>query len=235
MVPPAEAVRHESGLITLTVNAGTGEESPGSGDVVKLHYSAWTPDGEKFESSVERKFPVYAPFDALMPGWKEALVQMSRGGKTLLWTPEKLGFAGRAGRPSGTILFEVELLDFTNPTHPPDDVAAPPEDAEQSRSRLAWKVLREGDGGRTPGPRSHVTVHYTGWTKNGEMFDSSLMRGQPANFPLDGVIRGWTEGLQLMTVGEKRRFWIPDYLAYRGDRSKPQGMLVFDIELLAID
>jgi len=66
------------------------------------------------------------------------------------------------------------------------------------------------------------------------MIDSSVARGEPAEFPLNMVITGWTEGLQLMVVGEKRRFWIPAKLAYETMPSRPQGMLVFDIELLAV-
>jgi peptidylprolyl isomerase len=81
-----------------------------------------------------------------------------------------------------------------------------------------------------------VTVHYTGWqASDGRMFDSSVQRGEPATFPLDGVIPGWTEGLQLMTVGEKRRLWIPANLAYEGRPGRPQGMLVFDVELIGIE
>jgi FKBP-type peptidyl-prolyl cis-trans isomerase len=68
---------------------------------------------------------------------------------------------------------------------------------------------------------------------NGTMFDSSVPRGGPATFPLDQVIAGWTEGLQLMVVGEIRRLWIPERLAYKGQH-EPKGMLVFDVELLKI-
>jgi peptidylprolyl isomerase len=80
-----------------------------------------------------------------------------------------------------------------------------------------------------------VTVHYTGWTTDGEMFDSSVTRGTPATFALDGVIAGWTEGLQLMVEGERRRFWIPESLAYQGQPGSPAGMLVFDVELIKIN
>ena len=114
----------------------------------------------------------------------------------------------------------------------PPDVAAPPADAVRTPSGLASKVLTPGTGTRHPRPNSEVTVHYTGWTTDGEMFDSSVQRGQPATFSLDGVIAGWTEGVQMMVVGEKRRFWIPAKLAYEGSPDRPQGMLVFDIELL---
>jgi hypothetical protein len=117
---------------------------------------------------------------------------------------------------------------------PPADVAAPPADAERTPSGLASKVITPGKGGRKPGPTSVVTVHYSGWTTDGKGFDSSVTRGQPARFPLNRVIAGWTEGLQLMVEGEERRFWIPVELAYQNRPGKPAGMLVFDVELLGI-
>ena len=116
----------------------------------------------------------------------------------------------------------------------PSDVAAPPADAERTASGLASKVIEPGSGSSHPGPASTVTVHYTGWHTDGRMFDSSVARGAPASFPLDRVIRGWTEGVQLMVAGEKRRFWIPEDLAYGGRPGFPAGMLVFDVELLSI-
>ena len=116
----------------------------------------------------------------------------------------------------------------------PSDVAAPPADAETTSSGLASKVIQSGTVTQHPGPTSTVTVHYTGWLTNGEMFDSSVTRGQPASFPLDRVIPGWTEGVQLMVPGEKRRFWIPEDLAYGGRAGYPAGMLVFDVELISI-
>ncbi len=113
----------------------------------------------------------------------------------------------------------------------PDDVAAPPQDAQKSDSGLSSRVLVKGTGSKHPTATSTVTVHYTGWTTDGKMFDSSVVRGQSSSFPLNRVIKGWTEGLQLMVVGEKRRFWIPADLAY-GENGRVPGMLVFDIELL---
>ena len=116
----------------------------------------------------------------------------------------------------------------------PPDVAAPPADAPRTASGLASKVLTPGTGNRHPRPNSRVTVHYTGWMTDGEMFDSSVARGEPATFGLNEVIPGWTQGVQMMVEGEKRRFWIPAKLAY-GDSGKVRGMLVFDIELLKIE
>lgn len=116
----------------------------------------------------------------------------------------------------------------------PADVAAPPADAVKTPSGLASKVIEPGDGTRKPGPESVVVAHYTGWTTDGKAFDSSVARGQPASFPLNRVIPGWTEGLQLMSVGETRRLWIPEELAYKGRPGRPAGMLVFDVELIDI-
>jgi FKBP-type peptidyl-prolyl cis-trans isomerase len=116
----------------------------------------------------------------------------------------------------------------------PPDVAAVPADATRTPSGLASRMLKEGTVNRRPSATSIVTVHYTGWTTNGQAFDSSVARGQPAQFPLNRVIPGWTEGLQLMAQGEERRFWIPEALAYKGQPGKPQGTLVFDVELISI-
>ena len=124
-----------------------------------------------------------------------------------------------------------------SPVAAPPDVNAPPDDAQKTPSGLASKVITPGTGTVHPGPTSSVTVHYSGWTTDGKMFDSSVERKQAATFPLNGVIKGWTEGVQLMVVGETRRFWIPGALAY-GNSTRagvPSGMLVFDVELIKIN
>lgn len=116
---------------------------------------------------------------------------------------------------------------------PPADVAAPPPDAVVTASGLASKVITPGTGTTRPTAASTVKVHYSGWTTDGQMFDSSVVRGEPSAFGVSRVIRGWTEGVQMMVKGEKRRFWIPAALAY-GDNPRagaPRGMLVFDVEL----
>lgn len=119
------------------------------------------------------------------------------------------------------------------PIPAPPDVAAPPPDALRTPSGLATRILSPGMSNVKPEPRSTVRVHYTGWTTDGKMFDTSF-GGRPAEFSVTGVIPGWTEALQLMVVGEKRRLWIPANLAYEGQPGRPQGMLVFDVELLGV-
>ncbi len=123
---------------------------------------------------------------------------------------------------------------MSDPTATPADVAAPPADATTTASGLASKVLQAGTGTAHPKATDTVTVHYAGWTTDGKLFDASYKRGNTSSFPLNRVIAGWTEGLQLMVVGEKRRFWIPQNLAYGGRPGAPAGMLVFDVELFKI-
>ena len=125
---------------------------------------------------------------------------------------------------------------MNDPLAAPTDVSAPPPDATTTASGLAYKALQRGTGDAHPSPTSKVEVHYTGWTTDGKRFDSSVARGQTISFPLNGVIKGWTEGVQLMKVGDKFRFWIPAGMAYGENPGggRPGGMLVFDVELFKI-
>ena len=104
-------------------------------------------------------------------------------------------------------------------------------------SGLQYKVLREGNG-KKPKATDQVKCHYEGMLVDGTMFDSSVQRGEPATFPLNGVIAGWTEGLQLMQEGAKYRFFIPYQLGYgergAGSSIPPFATLVFDVELIEV-
>jgi peptidylprolyl isomerase len=215
---------------------GTGDKRPGPTDLATFNYTGWTANGALFDSTVTRRRPSRLEVGRIMPGLSEALQLMVVGEKRRLWLPEKLGFNGQQGRPAGPLCLEVELVAFEpSPRVPPDDVMAPPPTATKTSSGLAYRVLTQGPGGPRPRGSSRVRVHYTGWMTDGQMFDSSVMRGEPVTFGLDEVIKGWTEGVQLMSVGDKFRFWIPSRLAYNSAPDKPQGMLVFDVELLAIE
>ncbi len=104
-------------------------------------------------------------------------------------------------------------------------------------SGLQYEILIAGTGTATPSATSNVTVHYKGSTLDGNEFDSSYSRGEPTSFPLNRVIAGWTEGLQLMTVGAKYRFYIPADLAYGAQGAgpiSPNATLIFDVELIKI-
>jgi len=228
--PPADAAKTASGLATKVITPGSGKDHPAKDDVVTVHYTGWKTDGTMFDSSVARGKPSSFGVARVIAGFGEGLQLMVPGEKRRLWIPEALAYKGQR-EPKGTLVFDVELIDI--PTRAPADVKAPPADAKKTASGLAYKVLHQGTGGRHPKANNQVQVHYTGWTTDGKMFDSSVVRGQPTEFGVDGVIPGWTEGLQLMFEGEKTRFWIPEALAYKG-KSAPYGMLVFDVELLKI-
>lgn len=236
---PADAVRTPSGLATKVLTPGKGTAHPGPEDKVKADYTGWTPDGHMFDSSVVRAAPITFPLTAVIPGWSEALQLMVVGEKRRLWIPSALAYGPhpRPGAPGGDLVFDVELLEIypaPRVAAVPEDVKAPPASATKTASGLAYRVLAPGTGGAKPAVSSTVKVAYTGWTPDGHMFDSSAQHGGTATFGVTGVIKGWTEGLQLMTKGERARFWIPPSLAYGEDAGggAPSGMLVFDIELV---
>ena len=234
--PPADAVKSPSGLVSRIVTPGSGSDKPQQTDFVTVHYTGWTSEGRLFDSSHARSMPSMFALNRVMAGWRECVLLMAVGETRRCWLPQELAFNGQAGRPSGTVVFDIELLDIRRPPNlPPPDVAAPPTDATGTASGLFYKVIKAGTGTRHPTARDSVTVHYSGWTTAGELFDSTLVKAAPVTLDLDAVIRGWTEGLQLMVEGERMRFWVPEKLAYKGERGKPRGMLVFDIDLLRIE
>lgn len=243
--PPADATRTASGLASRVISPGTGTTHPGPTDRVTVHYTGWTTDGHQFDSS-RGGAPATFPLDHVIAGWTEGLQLMVAGERRRFWIPQDLAYRGQPGPPAGMLVFDVELISFVPsapaappppsaaPIPAPEDVAAVPATAHREASGLASRVLTAGTGTRHPASTSVVEVHYTGWTTDGRMFDSSVQRGTPAQFPLDHVIAGWTEGVQLMVEGETRRFWIPQELAYQGRPGPPAGMLVFDVQLIRI-
>lgn len=233
---PKDAQTTKSGLATKVIEKGKGTKRPKDLDKVKLIYTSWTPDGQMVETTTHRNAPATFQLDRLMTGWSEGVALMVEGEKRRMWIPEAIGFKGQGG-PKGPVVIDVQLVEIQEGPKPipaPADVAKPPADAQKTPTGLASKVIQKGKGTDHPVASSMVEVHYTGWRTDGKMFDSSVINKQPARFTLTGVIPGWTEGVQLMVEGEKRRFWIPEELAYKGRPGAPSGMLVFDVELLKI-
>ncbi|MEY2599257.1 MAG: hypothetical protein RLZZ142_1516 [Verrucomicrobiota bacterium] len=239
---PADAKQNPSGVSFKTVLKGSGEKSPKPEDTVKVQLSLWSAEGELLQSTSQQGGPADVPLDKFrIGGLSEAIQTMVSGEKKVVWIPSKVAFGGNIppGAPASGLVVEVELVSFKEGVPPPpapSDVAAAPSDAEKTASGLASKVLSKGTGSVHPKATDTVTVHYSGWTTDGKLFDSSVTRGEPTSFGLNQVIKGWTEGVQLMVKGEKRRFWIPAGLAYGENPGggAPAGTLVFDIELIEI-
>ncbi len=248
----------ESGLQYRVVESGDGK-SPTAADYVTVHYAGRLIDGSEFDSSYKRGEPATFPAGRLIPGWTEALQLMSVGDKWELTIPSDIGY-GEHGAGGGlipgnaTLVFDVELLDVMTleeaqkkaeeqmEAHKAEQLSWLEENAKKDgvvtlESGLQYRVIEEGTGA-SPVETSMVTVHYKGTMIDGTQFDSSYDRGEPASFPLDGVIKGWTEGVQLMKEGAKYEFYIPYDLAYgeRGSRSiPPYSTLIFIVELKSVD
>ena len=148
-----------------------------------------------------------------------------------------------------TVAAAICLLGCNKPTEPAADQPAPKvpasgqansgqkNDMKTTPSGLKYQVMKQGTGTISPKASDTVKVHYHGTLLDGTVFDSSVERGEPISFPLSGVIPGWTEGLQLMKVGDKFKFEIPPNLAYGPDgrpKIPPNSTLVFEVELLGI-
>jgi len=248
----------ESGVQVRTLVAGEGA-SPTEEDYVTMHYTAKHADGEVFDSSVERDEPVMESLGVFMTGLREGVKTMQQGGKAEIVIPPALAF-GPAGTsdgeigPNEAVIFEVELLDVTTVDELQQKYDALVEEkaaeaetflAENSAeegvmvtdSGLQYEVVEEGEGTESPGATDLVEVHYRGTLLDGTVFDSSYDRGETIEFPLNRVIPGWTEGLQLMSEGDTYRFYIPPALAYGKDgngRIGPNELLVFDVELIDV-
>lgn len=149
-----------------------------------------------------------------------------------------------------TLAAAISLLGCNKPAEPtagnPPAQPAPSAPAASAQkgdmiataSGLKYQVLKKGTGAVSPKATDTVNVHYHGTLLDGTVFDSSVERGQPISFPLNGVIPGWTEGVQLMKVGDKFKFEIPPNLAYGANSPSPKippnSTLVFEVELLGI-
>jgi len=229
---PEAAIKTKSGFDAVVVKAGEGEKTK-EDSVVKFHYSLIGSGENVLQSSKQQGDAPSVGLGKLPPFFAEGLLEIAKGGEVDVYVP-----GAQIGVPEEIAKFKLELEDIKEAVPAPavpEDVAAVPEDAKKTESGLAYKILSEGEGGDKPAASNTVTVHYTGWETNGEMFDSSVTRGETTSFPLGGVIPGWTEGLQLMSKGDTYRFWIPEGLAYgpkQEGSGRPGGLLVFDVELV---
>jgi len=161
--------------------------------------------------------------EQVLNGEKTEMTEVQAQGLVQEFLREQQEVAGKAAREAGENFLAEN---------------AKREGVKVTETGLQYEVLTPALGIK-PTPTDTVTCHYEGRLIDGTVFDSSYRRGEPASFPLQGVIRGWTEGLQLMSIGSKFRFFIPFELAYgaqgAGGSIPPYAALVFDVELLGIE
>lgn len=240
-----------SGLQYRVLTEGpAGGATPKAEDLVVVHYVGTLTDGTEFDSSVRRGAAAKFPLNQVIPGWTEGVQLMSEGDKFRFFIPPELAYGanGSPGAigPNEALIFDVELIRVSNPVT--NLSAAKTFLAENGKkqgvkttaSGLQYLVMAEGPAnGKAPTDADKVSVHYEGRLLDGSVFDSSYDRGEPIEFALAGVIPGWTEGVQLMSEGDKFRFFIPPALAY-GEAGTPGGpigpneALIFDVELLKV-
>ncbi len=237
--PPAKAKKLARGVRYRILTRGRRGKRPRPTDSVTVHYSGWTTDGERFDSSLDRGKPATFGLDRVIEGWTISVSKMRVGDHWRVWIPEELAYKGQPGRPLGMLVFDIELLEVIrkpSPPRKPRNLKKAPRRAKKTKSGVRYRFLSRGKRkAARPTASSRVKVHYTGWTTDGKMFDSSVTRAQPATFPLSGVVPGFRDGILKMRVGDRARMWIPEELAYKGRAGSPAGMLIFDVELLSIE
>jgi peptidylprolyl isomerase len=235
--PPKGARTIFPGLRYMDLKPGTGSPPADEPRIVRTLTDAWQSDGKPVANALLDGLDTNQVFELrkMLPILAKALESTPLGGKRRWWISKDL-IPENPVLKSFDHMIDIEVVDIVDPMPAPGDVRAIPADATLTENGIGYKVLVAGDGAH-PTLRDDIEVHYSGWQTNGRMFDSSRLRLQTATFPLGKLIQGWQEALPLMQVGEQARIWIPGALAYdnRADRPfAPKGMLVFDVELVAI-
>lgn len=235
---PSNSVKLEPGIHYIVLNGSMGRLA--QKQYVKSNSTGWTSaDGKTQFSAEEDGYDVSDPNSLVpvTPGLAKAVKATPLGEKRRWWIAANKMQPGWTDMAQGAYTVDIEVLEEMDPLPAPADLLNPPATAKSTSSGLKYVVLAKGKTTRKPKDTDKVTVHYSGWTADGNMFDSSVLRNKALEFQLNRVIRGWREGMRLMTVGDTFRFWIPVQLAY-GDNPRggaPHGDLVFDVELLLIN
>lgn len=238
LAPPEDATVTLSGTAFVLLEPGdTAVPKAQWADFVELRFRVWDEAGRLVGRSRPGRSERLA-VSWLPPGWAEVVMTLHPGAQARIWVPEPQAYASAPGGPRGALRIEMEYLAVELTELGREGVTpllTPPPSALRTASGIHFVVLRPGTGTRHATADGRVTVHYEGWTADGNRFDSSYARGEPATFPLAAVIAGWQEAVPLMVEGEKTRFWIPAEMAYGDAEGRPNGMLVFDIELVRIE
>lgn len=234
-----EIVTTESGLKYSVLQPGDGGSRPKMGERVKVHYTGWLPDGTLFDSSVVRGEPSEFQLGQVIQGWNEALQLMSRGSRFKLTIPPELGYGARGSGPTippnATLIFEVQLLDFTSlPDMPP----ANPEAQKKTESGILYEVLAEGEGDKVA-DGDFVSMKFALWNTSGKLIDCTEKQG----LTLDGScgkmpFEVLNQAARLMAVGGRIRMEAPPELVFgaraRGPDLPANSVTVWVLEVQKI-
>ncbi len=241
-----------SGIYYVMEKEGDGKGNPSMTDKVTAHYHGTLLDGTIFDSSVDRGTPFEFSLGGVVKGWQEAIPLLSRGGKGKFIIPSALAYgergAGAKIGPNSVLIFDIELIDFADPSmaasaqNAKDDkiiqdyIATNGLTMEKTEKGVYYQITKKGKGLEHPTLASTLNCHYHGTLLDGTVFDSSVDRGKPIDFPLGRVIPGWQDAIPLLTAGGKGKFIIPSSLAYGpqgGGPIPPNSVLIFDVELIS--
>lgn len=237
-VDGAKASKTTSGLEYEVARAGSGALTVD--DVVSFQYTMWSIAGKPLGSSLAGDKPLkQKPAQLRAPFLRDAILAAGVNGAIYLEVPGKDVFGARKPptvNEGDPVVFYVDILEKVE-VKVPDFAWPKDEELTATASGLKYVVVKEGSG-NAPNAFSRVEVNYAGWTQDGKSFDSSYGRGETATFGLNEVIKGWTEGVQLMKPGAIYKFVIPAELAYGALGSPPtippNATLLFQVELIAV-
>lgn len=247
--PPVEAISTPSGLRMKLLHSGAGMEAPASNDFVLVRFAAWRRDGTLQSTSGLNGQTAIQGLPRTVVGVAEALKLMVEGEKRRVWIPANLTYLPTRHGPLGKVdedepppgvdlTFDLELVQIMKVPATPGDLKHPPSTATMTPSGVALQVLTRGEGTTHPSASSRVSLHYSAWTAEGKLFETTVTTGHPGTFVMGNLLPGWREGVESMVVGEKTRLWIPAALAYGEkppSRKVPAGNLVLDVQLLGIE
>lgn len=238
-----DTITTASGLKVVFTHKGEGKQAA-AGNVVKVHYVGKLENGTEFDNSVKRGEPIEFPLGqgAVIKGWDEGIALMKVGDKATLVIPPAIGYGARdmgTIPPNSTLIFDVELVDVREVPKPVAfDIEGKP--VQKTPSGLQYVVVEESKDGEQAYANMIAEVDYTLYLVDGTIIDSSIPRGEPMPFQIGtgGVIKGFDEGVRLMSVGDKYRLIIPPNLGYgeqgAGGVVPPNATLIFDIELKSL-
>ena len=229
--PGPNAVLTDSGLAYEVLRPGYGDQNPSSQDRVQVHYSGWTTDGKRFDSSVSRGKPSEFPLTSVIAGWTEGLQLMVPGELTRFWIPEALAYQGRPGKPAGMLVFDVQLLSIQSNQAPfPKDGHSLPEGHGAPTDGVAYKIIKEGRADtKVPlGPDDIVQIRHQGWSADEEFIGGTANRGRPVDFVVKDLPSAWCHPLTAMKRGDKARVWASP------EASATEQHMVYDLELVNI-